>query len=32
MANIFYEVGLLQALGREALIIKGQDAAVPSIS
>ncbi len=30
MANIFYEVGLLQALGRESLIIKGQDAAVPS--
>ena len=29
-ANIFYEVGLLQALGRETLIVKGDDAIVPS--
>jgi len=30
VANIFYEIGLLQALGKETLVIKTQGAAVPS--
>ena len=30
LANIFYEIGLLQAYGRETLIIKTKDSFVPS--
>lgn len=30
LANIFYEVGLLQSYGKETLVIKAKDAEVPS--
>jgi hypothetical protein len=30
VANIFYEIGLLQALGKETLVVKTKGAAVPS--
>lgn len=30
LANIFYEIGLLQAYGKETLVIKTKDAGVPS--
>ncbi|KHE92080.1 MAG: hypothetical protein SCABRO_02131 [Candidatus Scalindua brodae] len=30
LCNIFYEVGLMHALGKEAIVIKTKDAKVPS--
>jgi hypothetical protein len=29
-ANIFYEIGLMQAYGKETLVIKGEDTTIPS--